>query len=99
VATRMYGPAVNDIQRAIQLAPDEPLFRAESASLFIRLNDLDNAILECKRAIELDASLSDAYRLWGICLREKGDKAAAREQLQRAKDLGDTLAEKILNEL
>lgn len=99
VATRMYGPAINDIQRAIQLAPNEPLFRAESASLFIRLNDFDNAILECKRAIELDETLSDAYRLWGICLREKGDKTAAREQLQRAKDLGDTLAEKILNEL
>ncbi len=99
VMVRMYGPAVNDIQRAIQLAPNEPLFRAESASLFIRLGDLDNAILECKRATELDENFPDAYRLWGICLREKGEKAAAREKLQRAKDLGDTLAEKILDEL
>lgn len=98
-SVRMFGPAINDIQKAIQLAPSEPLFRAESASLFIRLRDLDNAILECKRAVELDGNFPDAYRLWGICLREKGDKAGAREQLQRAKDLGDTVAAKILDEL
>ena len=98
-SVRMFGPAINDIQKAIQLAPGEPLFRAESASLFIRLRDLDNAILECKRAVELDGNFPDAYRLWGICLREKGDKAGAREQLQRAKDLGDTVAAKILDEL
>lgn len=96
---RMMGPAVNDIQRAITLIPNEPIFHAELATLLIRLNDLDSAIASCKKAIELDASLPDAYRLWGICLREKGDTKGARQQLIRAQELGDTIAAGILEKM
>ncbi len=99
VQVRMFGPAVNDIQRALALAPQEPVFHAESAVLLIRLGDLDTAITECQRAAELDADFPDAYRLWGICLREKGDKTGARKQLQKAIELGDTLAQKLLDGL
>ena len=97
--TRMYGPAVNDIQRAIALAPQEPLYHAEAAVLFFRLNDLDNAVKASQRATELDPEFPDAHRLLGICLREKGDLAGARTHLRRAVELGDTLAQGILDKI
>ena len=96
---RMYGPAVNDIQKAISLSPDEPIYHAESAVLFFRLNDLDAAIAACRKAISLDDDFPDAHRLLGICMREKGDLASARRHLQRAIDLGDPMASGILEKL
>ena len=99
VQTRMYAPAVNDIQRAIQLQPDEPLLHAELSALLFRLRDLDGAINASKRAISLDDAFPDAHRLLGVCLREKGDKAGARQHLQRAVELGDTMAKEILEKL
>lgn len=99
VRTRMFGPAMNDIQQALSLAPNEPLFHAESAVLFFRLNDVDNAIEACQKAISIDENFPDAYRLLGICYREKGEKAEARKQLSKAIELGDELAPKILQEL
>ncbi len=99
VQTRMYAPAVNDIQRAIQLQPDEPLLHAELSALLFRLRDLDGAINASKRAISLDDAFPDAHRLLGVCLREKGDKVGARKHLQRAVELGDTMAKDILEKL
>ncbi len=99
VQTRMYAPAVNDIQRAIQLQPDEPLLHAELSALLFRLRDLDGAINASKRAISLDDAFPDAHRLLGVCLREKGDKAGARKHLQRAVELGDAMAKDILEKL
>ena len=99
VQTRMYAPAVNDIQRAIQLQPDEPLLHAELASLLFRLRDLDGAINASKQAISLDVNFPDAHRLLGVCLREKGDTVGARQHLQRAVELGDTMAKELLEKL
>lgn len=99
VKTRMYGPAVNDMQKAISLSPDESVYHAELASLLYRLNDLESATAECRKAIELDDTFPDAYRLLGICLREKGDKAGAKRNLQKAIDLGDELAKGILEKI
>ncbi len=99
VRSRMFAPAINDIQKAISLAPKEPLYYSESAAIFIRINDMESAIRECNKAIAADPKFPDAYRLLGICLREKGDKDGARLQLQKAISLGDTLAKDILEKL
>ena len=97
--SRMLGPAVNDIHKAISLAPEEPVFHAELAALLYRLNEVDSAIKECQRAIQLDDKFPDAYRLLGICQREKGNKAEARKHLQKAIELGDTMAQGVLDKL
>ncbi len=96
---RMYAQAINDIQKAIQLNSREPLYYAEQAVLLYRVKDIDEAILSCRKAIELDSSFPDAHRLLGICLRDKGNTAEARTELQRAVDLGDTLAQGVLDKL
>ncbi len=96
---RMYAQAINDIQKAIQLNSREPVYYAEQAVLLYRVKDIDEAILSCRKAIDLDSSFADAHRLLGICLRDKGNTAEARAELQRAVDLGDTLAQGVLDKL
>ncbi len=96
---RMYAQAINDIQKAIQLNPREPVYYAEQAVLLYRVKDLDEAIKSCRKAIELDSTFPDAHRLLGICLRDKGNTSEARAELQRAVDLGDTLAQGVLDQL
>ncbi len=96
---RMYAQAINDIQKAIQLNPREPVYYAEQAVLLYRVKDLDEAIKSCRKAIELDSTFPDAHRLLGICLRDKGNTSEARTELQRAVDLGDTLAQGVLDSL
>ncbi len=96
---RMYAQAINDIQKAIQLNPREPVYYAEQAVLLYRVKDLDEAIKSCRKAIELDSTFPDAHRLLGICLRDKGNTSEARAELQRAVDLGDTLAQGVLDKL
>ncbi len=97
--SRMLSNALVDIDKAISLASDEPLYHAERAVLLYRGNQGEEAIKSCERAVQLDASFPDAYRIWGICLRDIGRKAEAREKLQKAVDLGDELARNVLNSL
>ncbi len=99
VKCRMYPAALNDIEKAMLLAPREPLYCAEAAALNYRVGQLDDAITYCQRAIALDASFSDAYRIMGLSLNQQGKKEEARKQLLKAKELGDALAEEILKKL
>lgn len=97
--TRMYQPALNDIERAVRLAPQEPLYRAEEAVVNYRVGQLNEAILAAREAIRLDNNFADAHRILGICLRDKGDKTGARKSLERAVELGDEVAKGILEQL
>lgn len=94
--SRLYAQALNDMHKAISLEPQEPVFHVELAALLYRLNDVDKAIEACQQAIRLDADFPDAYRIMGICLRDKGNKTEARKNLQKAADLGDAMAQNIL---
>ncbi len=99
VKVRMFAQAINDIQKAIQLNSREPLYHAEQAVLLYRLGNLDEAAQSCRTAIQLDDTFADAHRLLGICLRDQGDTAAARTELQRALSLGDELAQGLLDQM
>ncbi len=97
--TRMFAQALNDIQKAIQLNAKEPLYHAEKAVLLYRVNELDQAVEACRQAISLDDDFADAHRLLGICLNDKGKKSEAKTELLRAKELGDELADDVLQKL
>lgn len=96
VKCRMYAPALNDIEKAIRLSPREPVLHAEAAALNYRVAQNEQAIAYAQKAIALDDKFADAHRILGVCLLEKGEKAEARKHLQKAKELGDTLADGIL---
>ncbi len=97
--SRMLPAALADIEKAISIDSDEPLYHAERAVLLYRANQGDEAVKSCMRATELDADFPDAWRIWGICLRDMGRKDEAKEKLLKAVDLGDDLAQGVLESM
>ncbi|MGM9675392.1 MAG: tetratricopeptide repeat protein [Bacteroidaceae bacterium] len=96
VACRMYPAALNDIERAVRLSPDDAVLRAEQAALNYRVGQVEEAVEAAREAIRIDPEMPDSYRILGVCLRQQGKKAEAKEQLQKAADLGDTIAKGML---
>ena len=93
---RLYQQALNDINRAIQMNPNEILYYAEKASLEIRVGLYDQAIATAKECIALDAENSDGYLFLGLGQCLSGQKAEGIKNLQKAKDLGDTQADALI---
>ncbi|MCF0198852.1 MAG: hypothetical protein HUK02_05950 [Bacteroidaceae bacterium] len=99
LSTRMYQQAIDDINKAIQLNPREPVYRAEYAALLYRINEFESSIQQCEETLALEPNFPDAYRIWGLCLRRQGNSAAAKEKLREAQELGDELAAKLIEEI
>ncbi|MBR3513246.1 MAG: serine protease [Bacteroidaceae bacterium] len=95
---RMFQQALNDYERACQLEPNEPLYPAQLAALHYRVGQVDECISAARKAIALDAEFADAYRILGVALRHQGKQSEARQQLQKAAELGDTIARDLLAE-
>jgi tetratricopeptide (TPR) repeat protein len=93
---RLYQQALNDINRAIQMNPNEILYYAEKASLEIRVGLYDQAIATAKECIALDSGNSDGYLFLGLGQCLKGQKAEGIKNLQKAKELGDTQADALI---
>jgi tetratricopeptide (TPR) repeat protein len=93
---RLYQQALNDINRAIQMNPNEILYYAEKASLEIRVGLYDQAITTAKECIALNAENSDGYLFLGLGQCLKGQKAEGIKNLQKAKELGDTQADALI---
>lgn len=94
---RMFQQALSDIEKAVKMAPREPLFHAEAAAVHYRFGNLDEAIAAARQAIALDDEFADAHRILGVCLRAQQKETEARAALQRAADLGDEMAKSLLN--
>lgn len=93
---RLNQIAVDDLQRAVEMEPDNVDYLIEQASVCTRFNLTDEGIAACQRVIELLPEYPDAHRLLGLCYIQKGDKTAARTALLRAKELGDPHAEGLI---
>lgn len=94
---RMYQQALNDIERATKLEPDEPLFHAELAAVNYRFSQFEEAAAAARAAIALDDEFADAHRILGLALRQQGKEQEAKAALQRAAELGDETAKNLLN--
>ncbi len=98
VRCRMYQQALDDIDRALRLAPTNPLLHAEKASLNYRVGQNAEAIAAAREALRLEEEFADAHRLLGLCLLAEGQKPEALTHLHRAVELGDESARRILSE-
>ncbi len=96
VNARMYQQAVDDINKAVELAPRVPLYHVDKASLAIRVGMLDDCITACETAIALNPAIVDSYRMLGYAQLQKGDKESARANLQKAIGMGDENAKAIM---
>lgn len=92
----MYQQAIDDINSAINLAPNKPLYYIEKAGMTLRFNMIDDCISACTTVLQLNSELPDAYRIRGYAYVQKNDMASARRDLQKAIDLGDETAAEIL---
>ena len=93
---RMCHAALNDIERAIKLNPGEAILHAELASLNYRVNQLDDAERAARDAIKVNDKLPDAWRILGVIMRDKGKPDESRKALEKAAELGDDIAAKLL---
>ena len=93
---RLYQQALNDIEKALQMNPQETLYYAEKASLEIRVGMYDEAIKTAQECIGIDANNSDGYLFLGLAQCLKGDKAEGLKNFQKAQDLGDPQAASLI---
>ena len=96
VNARMFQQALDDINKAVEMMPREPIYHVEKAALTLRVNLLDECIQSCQNAIALNPAIIDSYRILGYAQLQKGDKESARINIQKAIDMGDETAKKLM---
>ena len=96
VKAKLFKQALIDINMAVMLAPKEPLYLAEKASLELRVNMVDDALETARHCVELAPEYSDGYLLLGLAQVQKGNKAEGLENMKKAKELGNEQAEKLI---
>ena len=92
IGGRLFQQALNDINRAIQMEPDNTFYMAERASLQVRVGLHDEAMETAKEIIKLEPQSSDGYLFLGLAQCLKGQKAEGIQNLQKALELGDQQA-------
>lgn len=93
----LFQQALNDINRAIELAPSEPMYRAEKASLQVRVGQHKEAIETAQQLIQLSPDLSDGYLFLGLAQCLTNQKAEGTRNLNRAKELGNEQAQSLID--
>ena len=79
------------------LAPEEPTYYAEMASLQLRVNLTDDAIMTANKCIELAPEYSDGYLILGLAQIGKDDMTTGLANLEKAKQLGNAQAQSFID--
>jgi len=93
---RLFQQALNDINRAIEMEPQYDLYYAEKASLQVRVGLYDEAIETANECIRVAPDHSDGYLFLGIAQCLKGEKTEGVKNLRKAKELGDSQADSLI---
>ena len=96
IKARLYQQALNDINQAIKMNPQETLYYAEKASLEVRVGLFDEAIATAKECIGIDPNNSDGYLFLGLAQCLKGNKKEGLDNLRKAKEMGDPQADALI---
>ena len=96
VGGRLFQQALNDITQAINMAPEYDLYYAEKASLQVRVALYDDAIETATKCIEVAPDHSDGYLFLGIAQCLKGQKDEGVKNLKKARELGDSQADDLI---
>ena len=89
IQARQYQRALDDLAKAIELAPQELLYRAELAVVNIRVGRSEEAIRVLQEALKIEPKYAEAYRLMGQAYIQLKKKDEACESFAKAKELGD----------
>lgn len=81
---KQYDQGIALLLKVTQKAPQAAAAYVDLGIAYGRLDDLDKAMANLKRAVELDSRQLVAYNELGIVYRRKSDFSAARDSYQRA---------------
>lgn len=84
----LLNSALPDLDRAVQLAPNEPIYLATRAILHQILDRQNEALADYSRVIELDPSNAEYYAARGQIYAEQGEFDRAESDFERASNLG-----------
>ncbi len=96
---RMFQQALDDINKAVELSADDENLWAEKGVVHLRVNQLDDAVQAFEKAISINTEYATAYRMLGYCQSLKKMKKEAKANYLKAKELGDTVVEQLLEKL
>ena len=96
---KMYELAVTDIDKATKLEPKNPLLWAQKAGTLYAVGMIEEAIRAARESIKLNPAFADAHRILGVCLIQNEQKEEGVAALKKAKELGDTMAEKLIENI
>ena len=96
---RMYQQALDDINKAVELSADDETLWAEKGIVHMRVNQLDEAIMAFEKAVSVNVDYAAGYRMLGYCQSLKKMKKEANANYQKAKALGDTVVDQLLEKL
>ena len=97
VKGKMYKQALDDIARAILLAPNEPMYMAEMSSLYLHVNQPDKALQIAEKCVEIAPDYGTGHVLHGLALIKNGQQEEGMAALAKARDLGDAQAQKLID--
>lgn len=97
VKGHLFQQALNDIARAVLLAPNDPTYLAEMASLQLRVNKAEQAIKTAERCTEIAPEYSDGFLLLGLAQVRTGQNTIGLANMQKAKELGNEQAQALID--
>lgn len=96
LSARQYQRALDDINKAIELAPRELLYRLELAVINIRVGRNEEALASLVEAEKIDAENSEVYKLKGLAHIQLKNNEEGCQNLQKAKELGSTNVDSLI---
>lgn len=93
---RLYQQALDDIEKAVEMDPKQVAYIIEQVALYTRFSQFDKAVEAARRGIELAPDNANLYRMMGFGQIQLKQKEAGRQNLLKAKELGDPNAATLL---
>jgi tetratricopeptide (TPR) repeat protein len=90
--------ALRDLSAALALEPENAIYHAEQASVYLRMQDPDRAQESVEKALALDPDFASGHRLLGVCYVRRQKKDEACKAFHKAKALGDPIVSKLIKE-
>lgn len=96
IQCKMFQQAINDINKAIELSPNDVELWIEKGSVHLRVNQMDEAVTALNKAISIDPKVAAAYRMLGYCLVQQKKSKEACAHFAKAKELGDEVVDGLI---
>ncbi len=96
-AGHLYQQALDDIKTAIEKEPTEIVYYAEKANIELRVGMIDEAISTAEKTISMQPRYSDGYLFLGVAQCVKGQKTEGLQNLNKAKELGNSQAQTLID--